>query len=163
MDLFSEPIMIGVAAVVAIILLMVAVRAFRTQSRDDAEVHELEALAVQGTNKGKTGEKAVGTIERVERTGTSVAGDVRVYKLHMLATTEDGSEYRGVIELPIEEQDLGDASVGSNLPVIVNPANPSIMHVAKDSDAEEFTHSCTRAVSPVGYRNHSHRSWSATE
>ncbi|MDK7750519.1 hypothetical protein QP572_09165 [Brevibacterium sp. UMB10442] len=56
-----------------------------------------------------------------------------------LATTEDGSEYRGAIEIPIEEQDLGNASVGNLLPVIVDPANPSIMHFVKDSDADEFT------------------------
>lgn len=55
MDLLSEPIMIGVAAVVAIVLLMLAVKAFRSTSRDDAEVRELESVAVQGTNKGKSG------------------------------------------------------------------------------------------------------------
>lgn len=55
MDMLSEPIMIGVAAVVAIVLLMLAVKAFRSTSRDDAEVRELESVAVQGTNKGKSG------------------------------------------------------------------------------------------------------------
>lgn len=61
MTLFSEPIMIGVAAVVAIVLLMLAVKAFRSTSRDDAEVHELESLAVRGTNKRKSGVLAAGT------------------------------------------------------------------------------------------------------
>ena len=53
MTLFSEPIMIGVAAVVAIVLLMLAVKAFRSTSKDDADVYELESLAVRGTNKGE--------------------------------------------------------------------------------------------------------------
>ncbi|MDK8347525.1 hypothetical protein QP868_10965 [Brevibacterium sp. UMB1308A] len=55
MTLFSEPIMIGVVAVVAVVLLMLAVKAFRSTSRDDAEVHELESLAIRGTNKRKSG------------------------------------------------------------------------------------------------------------
>ena len=140
MDLFDEPIMIGVAAVAVIVVLMLVVKAFRAKGGEDAEIDELEMLAAMGKPQRKSGVKAVGTIERVERTGTSVAGNVRVYKLHMLATTEDGSEHRGVTELPIEEQDLGDASVGNLLPVIVDPANPSIMHFVNDSDAEEFSH-----------------------
>lgn len=138
MDIFSEPILIGVAVVALFVVPKLIVKIFRLKGDEDFEFDDLKMLGDLGSKRPKSGVMMVGTIERVERTGISMDDDVRVYKLHMLATAEDGTEYRGAVTVPIEEQTLSIAKVGNILPVIVDPAKPSTMYLADNVNAEEF-------------------------